>query len=104
MSVQLFYVTASSREEAEAIVRNLLDERLIACANILGAMTSIYRWEGEVVTEEEVAVILKSTAENGDRVIEKVKELHSYDCPCIVALTVDNGNSEFLNWIDNEVK
>ena len=103
MSVQLFYVTVSTQDEAKAIATALLNDGLIACANILGAMTSIYRWQGELAQEEEVPLILKSTTELGDRIIEKIKQIHSYDSPCVVALNIENGNPEFLNWIQKEV-
>ena len=103
MSVQLFYVTVSTQDEAKAIATALLNDGLIACANILGAMTSIYRWQGELAQEEEVPLILKSTTELGDRIIEKIKQIHSYESPCVVALNIENGNPEFLNWIQNEV-
>ena len=104
MSVQLFYVTVSTQDEAKAIATALLNDGLIACANILGAMTSIYRWQGELAQEEEVPLILKSTTELGDRIIEKIKQIHSYDSPCVVALNIENGNPEFLNWIQKEVE
>ncbi len=103
MSVQLFYVTVSTQDEAKAIATALLNDGLIACANILGAMTSIYRWQGELAQEKEVPLILKSTTELGDRIIEKIKQIHSYDSPCVVALNIENGNPEFLNWIQKEV-
>ena len=103
MSVQLFYVTVSTQDEAKAIATALLNDGLIACANILGAMTSIYRWQGELAQEEEVPLILKSTTELGDRIIEKIKQIHSYESPCVVALNIENGNPEFLNWIQKEV-
>jgi periplasmic divalent cation tolerance protein len=104
MSVQLFYVTVSTQDEAKAIATALLNDGLIACANILGAMTSIYRWQGELAQEKEVPLILKSTTELGDRIIEKIKQIHSYDSPCVVALNIENGNPEFLNWIQKEVE
>ncbi len=103
MSVQLFYVTVSTQDEAKAIATALLNDGLIACANILGAMTSIYRRQGELAQEEEVPLILKSTTELGDRIIEKIKQIHSYESPCVVALNIENGNPEFLNWIQKEV-
>jgi len=103
MSVQLFYVTVSTQDEAKAIATALLNDGLIACANILGAMTSIYRWQGELAQEEEVPLILKSTTELGDRIIEKIKQIHSYESPCVVALNIENGNPEFLNWIQKKV-
>ena len=67
-------------------------------------MTSVYRWEGAVQEEQETAIILKTRAENIDVLTARVKEIHSYDCPCVVALPVDGGNQEFLSWILRETE
>ena len=98
----LIYITVGSRDEALAIARELVDSRLAACANIRAGTTSIYHWEGAVCEEDEVSLILKTRDDLVERVIEKVKELHSYDCPCVVSLPISGGNADFLNWIDAE--
>lgn len=102
MSTVLIYVTASSVEEAQAIGRALVSERLVACVNLLPGMTSMYWWNGGVQEDQEVSMILKTQADLVDRVTERVKELHSYDCPCAVALSVAGGNPAFLEWIVSE--
>lgn len=96
---RLIYITAESTYEARAIGRALVEARLAACANVLGPMTSIYRWEGVVQEGEEAVLIAKTTASLVDALTAKVRELHSYDCPCVVALPVDGGNPAFLDWI-----
>jgi len=96
---RLIYITAESTDEARAIGRALVEARLAACANVLGPMTSIYRWEGVVQEGEEAVLIAKTTASLADALTAKVRELHSYDCPCVVALPVDGGNPAFLDWI-----
>lgn len=103
MTAMIVYVTASNHNEAERIASDLVEKRLVACANILGPMTSIYRWEGEIAKEEEVPLILKTTADKIDQVIAEIKLIHSYDCPCVVALEIAKGNPEYLNWITKEV-
>ena len=102
MAQTLIYVTAGSRNEALAIARDLVNSRLAACANILAGTTSVYHWEGEVCEEDEVSLILKTRDDLVERLIEKVKDLHSYDCPCVVALPISSGNAAFLDWIDSE--
>lgn len=98
----LIYVTAPNRDEALALGRALVEERLAACANLLGPITSVYWWEGRVNQDDEVALILKTRADLADRLVERARELHSYSCPCVVALPITGGNPAFLDWIAAE--
>ena len=104
MTPTLIYVTASSPEEAARIGRTLVESRLAACANVFPAMTSIYRWQGEVHDDSEIALIVKTRRGLVDDVVAKVNELHGYDCPCVVALPITAGNPDFLQWIVAETK
>ncbi len=103
MPIVFLYITVSNIESAKAIARTLLDERLIACANILGPITSLYRWDGENKEESEVAMIAKTTQAHMENVIARVEALHDYSCPCIVALPIVAGFPPFLNWVAGEV-
>ena len=100
MKAAWLYMTAETRDEAQAIGRTLVEERLVACANILGPMDSVYWWEGAVKSEAEVAFIVKTRATLVDKVVARVTEMHSYDCPCIVALPIEGGNPDYLAWIE----
>lgn len=102
MAEVLVYVTAASRDHALLIGRTLVEERLAACVNVLGTITSIYRWEGEVCEEEEVAFIAKTRAELVPVLSERVHDLHDYDTPCVVAVEISGGNPEFLSWIGEQ--
>ena len=102
MTVSLIYMTAASHDEAEKIGTALVEERLAACANILGEMTSIYRWEGAVQQEPEVAMIVKTQSERVDDVISRIEQLHSYDTPCAIEIAIGRGTGIFLNWIVEE--
>ena len=103
MAQVLVYVTAGSRDEARMLGRAAVESRLAACANVLPApTTSVYWWEGKVNEAEEVSLILKTRAELVDRLVTLIKERHSYDCPCVVALPIAGGNPAFLDWIDAE--
>ena len=101
-TVTLFYTTFSSKTEALEITKVLLEKRLIACANIMAESTSVYRWKGKVETTNEIPALLKSKSENRLAIEQCIKELHSFDCPCILELKVENGNKEFLEWIIKE--
>ena len=103
MTQTLIYITAANREEAVKISRTLVESRLCACANILaGNTTSIYWWEGAVAEEDEISMLLKTREDLVGQVVEKVREIHSYDCPCVVSLPISGGNPAFLDWIDGE--
>ena len=104
MEAVWIYVTASDRSEAEALGRALVEERLAACANVLSPMTAIYWWEGKVESGPEAALVLKSRSDLVAAVTEKIIELHSYDCPCVVALPITGGNGDFLEWIASETR
>jgi periplasmic divalent cation tolerance protein len=99
MTATLIYVTASSDEEARRIGGAVVAERLAACANLLPGMTSMFWWEGRVQEAREVTIILKTREELVRRLTDRVRELHSYDCPCIVALPVTGGSKAFIDWI-----
>jgi len=98
-TLQWLYVTTSSIEEAKTIAKTIVEERLAACANILGDIQSIYWWDGKVQDGQEVALILKTRQDLVPKTIERIKALHSYDCPCVIALDIHDGNPDYLNWI-----
>ena len=102
MAAMFVYVTASSREEAVAIGRAVVSERLAACVNVFDGMQSIYWWDGKLNEEGEAAMILKTTAELLPALIPRIRALHSYDCPCVVALPIMDGNPDYLRWIEAE--
>ena len=104
MSVNLVYMTAGSREEAESIGSALVNAGLAACVNIFGGMKSVYRWQGKLQMDDEVVIVAKTTADKFQALAEKVESLHSYDCPCILQLTVAGGHQPFLDWIASEVE
>jgi periplasmic divalent cation tolerance protein len=102
MSASLCYVTAGSRAEALAIGRTVVEERLAASANILDGVTSIYWWRGALEQAGEAVLILKTRTALVERLSARIRELHSYECPCVVALAIIAGNPQYLDWIARE--
>ncbi len=104
MKKYLVYMTAGSVPEARRLAQALLEARLAACVNILGPIQSLYWWKGAVCSGREVALLAKTTAGKLDALIRKVRAVHSYDVPCVVALPITKGNPEFLAWIEKETQ
>ncbi|MGC1275030.1 MAG: divalent-cation tolerance protein CutA [Planctomycetaceae bacterium] len=102
MSAVLLYITTRDRTEALDIAATLVEERLIACGNILDGMESVYWWNGKIERSKEAVLIAKTDRRNVDLVTARVIELHSYETPCVVALPIEGGNPEYLAWIENE--
>ena len=102
MTAVFVHITVGARPEAERIARALVEERLAASANLIGGLASVYRWKGQVEEASEILLIAKTTAPLLDRLTERVRALHSYDCPSIAALPVSGGNRDYLDWIASE--
>ena len=103
MSVISVYAVFANGEEAERIGRTVIDERLAACINILGATRSIYRWQGAIETADEVAAVLKTTAMKADVLITRIAELHSYEVPCVVAWPIDKLLAPYADWVESSL-
>jgi len=104
MAESFLYVTCESMEQAESIGRILVEERLVACVNLLDGMKSLYWWDGEVQQGSEVVLIAKTMDDLVDRVTDRIKELHSYEVPCVVALPMIGGNPDYFTWIHRETR
>ena len=102
MSYFTVYTTFPNLAEAQKIAQHLLEQRLVACANIMAPHQSLYWWQGKIETAQEVAVIFKTRADLFENVAAAIKSLHSYDVPCIVALPIAAGHEPFLEWIEAE--
>ena len=96
-------ITTGSREEAGHIANALVAEMMVACVNVIPGVTSVYRWQGEVQRALEWLLIVKTRSEMLDQIIRRVKELHSYEVPEIIALPLAGGSDTYLRWIDGEV-
>lgn len=95
----MVYMTASNRTEALHLARVLIEERLAACVNVLGEVTSVYRWEGRIEESAEVALVAKTRAALFETLRRRVVALHSYELPCIVAYPMADAHAPYLAWI-----
>ena len=103
MTVVSVYAIFADAAEAERIGRTVVEERLAACANILGHCRSIYRWQGAIEGAEEVPAIFKTTAAAADALIARIAALHSYEMPCVVAWPIDKLLVGYAEWVEGSV-
>jgi periplasmic divalent cation tolerance protein len=96
--------TAASEEEAQKIARHLVEKQLAACVNIVPRIASIYRWQGKVESSQEWLLLIKTTAERFPAVRDAVRELHSYELPECIAISVEDGSADYLQWIEDSMK
>ena len=100
MSYIVVLVTAKDKKEAGKIARGLLRAKLIACANIVKGVQSLFWWQGKIDSSKEVLLILKTKKILFKKVLNQVKSLHSYQTPEIIALPIVNGSKDYLRWLD----
>ena len=96
------FITTGSIEEGQVIARTLVEERLAACVNIVSPIQSVYRWQGKVEDDQEVLLIVKTTADMLERLVARVKQMHNYELPEIIALPIVAGAEDYLSWIDDQ--
>ena len=102
-AVAFLYVTAPDADAAAALARTLVEERLIACGNVLPGVRSVYRWDGAVTEDAEAVLICKTTAANAAAAAERIAELHPYDLPAVTRFDAAGGLPDFLRWVAGEV-
>ena len=96
------YAVFANAEEAGRIARTLVEERLAACANILGPCRSIYRWQGRIEEADEVAAIFKTSAASAPALVDRIAALHSYEVPAIVIWPIDDAPRAYADWVRAE--
>lgn len=100
--IQIF-ITVNSMEKAREIAETLIEKRLAGCIQIGGPITSIYRWQGRIMEDQEWLLIAKSDSAHFIELSNEVKRIHPYEVPEILALPVVEGNSSYLNWLKGEL-
>ena len=103
MAYSLIFSTASSKDEAQHIARALVEQKLVACVNIIAPMDSIYRWKGEIESAQEFLLMMKTESERFERVRDAVKSLNSYEVPEVMQVSVENGLPAYLQWISTSI-
>jgi len=98
------YMTMKNKAQARHIGRTLVKEHLAACVNIIDNMESIYWWNGRMNNDHEVVMAAKTRMELVNALTSRVKKLHTYECPCVVAYQITGGNEQYLRWIKKETK
>ena len=92
-------ITAKNVREANKIADKLVESKLIACANVVKSVYSIFRWQGKIDKAHETLLILKSKKSCFPKIVKMVKKYHSYDVPEIIALPITGGSKDYMNWI-----
>ena len=98
--VRVVITTCGSEEEAQKIARELVERRVAACVNIVSPIQSVYRWQGKVESATEWLLLIKTSAEKFAAVRDAIGELHSYDLPECIMVSIEDGSQEYLDWID----
>lgn len=102
--LRLIYVTVNNKKNALELSRELVSKKLVACANILEGMISVYCWQNSIEESEEAIMILKTVSENVERIEHYLQKHHTYEIPCILSIKVEKGNEEFVKWVENSCK
>jgi len=95
----IVFITTPNNDEAARIAEAFVSEQLAACVNIVAAVESIYRWEGKVTRDSETLMIIKTTDERYAELERRVRQLHSYSTPEVVAIRIERGSEQYLNWL-----
>jgi len=96
--------TAGSEKEARKVARILVEERLAACANVIPGVRSFFYWKGRLCREKEALILVKTVNNQAKRIIDKIKEIHSYEVPEIIFFRVDKGEKNYLKWVEKMMK
>lgn len=99
----LAFTTFANEEDAARVARVLVEERLVACANLLPGARSLYRWEGKVADEREVVVLLKTRKQDWTALLSRLHELHPYDTPELIAVRVAAGAPKYMAWLEAQL-
>ena len=103
MSYSIIYVTFNNQENAREVATIIVKEKLVACANLFNQIESIFEWHGEIKNDIEIIMIAKTSTSLVNKTIKKIRALHLYDYPCILSFKIDNGEKNYLKWIESSV-
>ena len=101
---RILLTTAGSRDEADMLANDLVRRELAACVNILGPMTSVYRWKGKIESSNEFLLVIKTTEDAFEQIRQAVRQLHSYELPEFVEICVSRGDGKYLAWLEQCIR
>ena len=101
---QVVFCNCPDTKTAQQIATTLVEQNLVACVNILPAVTSVYMWENSLQCEPEVMLMCKTKAQQFDAIKAQIENIHPYDVPEVIALDITQGNNAYLNWLNSVVK
>ena len=104
MTTSIIYVTVGDQKEADLIASKIVEERLASNVNIVDSVRSYYWWSSAVQQRKEFLLIAKTRTAVVDAAIERIRAIHSYECPCIVSWPIEKGNKDYLEWIGRETE
>ena len=104
MQAKVVLTTCGSKEEAGKIARALVERRLAACVNIVPGIESVYRWQGKVESATEWLLVIKTTGSHFEGVRDAIRELHSYELPECIMISIEGGSAEYLKWIEESTE
>ncbi len=104
MGQYIFLVTVPTIEEGKKIARILVENKLAACVNMIQNIFSLYEWKGNIEEDNEHLLLIKTTDEKSDLIIQKINEIHSYDTPECIGIKIEKGSEKYLNWIKEVLK
>jgi periplasmic divalent cation tolerance protein len=99
----IVYITTSGDLESKKIAKKLLEEKIAACINIIPTVESIYLWKGKIEQDSESIMLVKTKSKMVEEVIKRVEELHSYEIPCVLEITVNKGSKNYIEWMKSEL-
>ena len=103
LKYSILYVVFSSKEVAQQIAKLAIENKLVACANLLPGMTSIYQWQGKMEVRNECVALLKTLTSKVEEASDFIASIHQYECPCIIAIPVESGNKIYLDWLEQQL-
>ena len=104
MTTSIIYVTVGDQKEADLIASTIVEERLASSVNIVDSVCSYYWWAAAVRQRKEFLLIAKTRTAVVNAAIERIRDIHSYECPCIVSWPIEKGNKDYLEWIGRETE
>lgn len=99
----MIYITTSGALESKEIAIKLLEEKIAACINIIPTVDSIYLWKGKIEQDSESIMVVKTKSRLVEEVIKRVEEIHSYETPCVLEITMNKGSEKYLDWMNSEL-